>query len=134
VFKKHPRSTQVLGRRVAASETLLVNVQRCTFCYRAQRQDDAGVRERLKQLSYVHPRRVYRFLGVLLCRKGIPINHKRVLRLLREEGLKLRAKRSLEKVVSVQRVMSPVTTAINQRWSMDFGSDRLSCGRRASAL
>ena len=111
----------------------LVNVQRCTFRYRVRRHDDAVVRERLKQLAHEHPRWGYRFLGVLLRREGQMVNHKRVLRLYREEGLKLRPKRR-KKVVSVQRVQPPETTDINQRWSMDFVSDTLSCGRRFRAL
>jgi putative transposase len=111
----------------------LVQIQRCSFRYRGRRQDDVEVRERLKHLAHEHPRWGYRFLGVLLRREGIVINHKRVLRLYREEGLKLRPKRR-KKVVSVQRVEPPVTTGINQRWSMDFVSDSLSCGRRFRAL
>jgi putative transposase len=91
------------------------------------------VRERLKQLARKHPRWGYRFLGVLLRREGYKINHKRVLRLYREEGLKLRPKKR-RKVVSVQRERPPATTGINQRWSMDFVSDTLSCGRRFRAL
>ena len=50
-------------------------------------------------------------LGVLLRREGHQVNHKRVLRLYREEGLKLRSKKR-RKVVSVT----------------------LSCGRRFRAL
>jgi len=91
------------------------------------------VRERLKQLAREHPRWGYRFLGLLLRREGYQINHKRVLRLYREEGLKLRPKRR-KKVVSVQRVKPLVTTGINQKWSMDFVSDTLSYGRRFRAL
>ncbi len=60
-------------------------------------------------------------MGVLLRREGHKVNHKRVLRLYREEGLKLRPKKR-RKVVSVQRVKPSVTTDINQRWSMDFVS------------
>jgi putative transposase len=111
----------------------LMQLQRCSFGYRARRQDDAQVRERLRQLAREHPRWGYRFLGVLLRREGNAINHKRVLRLYREEGLKLRPKKR-RKVVSVQRVKPQETTGINQRWSMDFVSDTLSCGRRFRAL
>jgi putative transposase len=111
----------------------LVGLQRCIFRYRTQRQDETVVRERLKQLAREHPRWGYRFLGVLLRREGYKINHKRVLRLYREEGLKLRPKKR-RKVVSVQRVQPQATTDINQKWSMDFVSDTLSCGRRFRAL
>ena len=111
----------------------LVRLQRCSFSYRHRRADDGPVRERLKHLAQEHPRWGYRFLVILLWREGYLINHKRVLRLYRAEGLKLRAKRR-KKVVSVQRVKPPETTSINQKWSMDFVSDTLSCGRRFRAL
>jgi putative transposase len=111
----------------------LVRLQRCSWSYRHRRGDDGPVRERLRQLAQEHPRWGYRFLHTLLRREGECINHKRVLRLYRAEGLKLRAKRR-KKVVSVQRVKPPETTDINQKWSMDFVSDTLSCGRRFRAL
>ena len=112
----------------------LVGLQPCIYRYQSRRGDDSGVRERLRQLARKHPRWGYRFLGVLLRREGHKINHKRVLRLYREEGLKLRP-RKRRKVVSVQRERPPAaTTGINQRWSMDFVSDTLSCGRRFRAL
>lgn len=91
------------------------------------------MRERLEQLAREHPRWGYRFLCVLLRREGHKINHKRVLRLYREEGLKLRPKKR-RKAASVQRVTPQATTDVNQRWSMDFVSDTLSCGRRFRAL
>jgi len=56
-----------------------------------------------------------------------------VLRLYREEGLKLRAGKR-KRVASTQRVQPEATSAINQRWSMDFMSDTLSCGRRFRSL
>lgn len=111
----------------------LVGIQRCVFRYRSRRSDNVVVRQRLKQLAQNHPRWGYRFLAILLRREGHRINHKRVLRLYREEGLKLRPKRR-KKVVSVQRIQPPETTGINQKWSMDFVSDTLSCGRRFRAL
>jgi putative transposase len=52
---------------------------------------------------------------------------------LREEGLKLRPKRR-KRVASVQRVQPAPPTGTNQRWTLDFVSDTLSCGRRFRAL
>lgn len=111
----------------------LVGLEPCIYRYQSRRGDDANIRERLKELAREHPRWGYRFLGVLLRREGHRINHKRVLRLYREEGLKLRPKKR-RKVVSLQREKPKATTGINQRWSMDFVSDTLSCGRRFRAL
>jgi len=59
---------------------------------------------------------------VLLRREGHEVNLKRVLRLYRAEGLKLRAKKR-QRIASAQRVRPEETTAINQMWSMDFVSD-----------
>jgi putative transposase len=91
------------------------------------------VRGRLKELAQERPRFGYRRLGVLLRREGHGVNLKRVLRLYREEGLKLRAKKR-RRIASLQRVRPEATTAINQMWSMDFVSDTLSCGRRFRGL
>ena len=56
------------------------------------------------------------------------INHKRVYRLYRLDGLALRRKK--RKRVSRQRVPMPLPTRPNERWSMDFLSDQLADGRR----
>ena len=65
----------------------------------------------------------YRRLTVLLRREGWKVNTKRVYRLYREEGLqvrtKKRAKRAAHARVSLREAGRP-----NQRWSMDFVSDR----------
>jgi putative transposase len=67
-------------------------------------------------------------LTVLLRREGWPVNAKRVYRLYREEGLQVRtAKRA--KRASHTRVPLPEPARANQRWSMDFVSDRFSDGR-----
>jgi putative transposase len=75
------------------------------------------LRGRLKELAQARPRFGYRRLGVLLRREGHLVNLKRVLRLYREEGLRLRAKKR-KRVASAQRVQPEATSAINQRWSM----------------
>ena len=93
------RKFKLSQRRACA----LVGLQRCSFRYRRRRGDDTAVRERFMQLAQRHPRWGYRFLGLLLRREGYIINHRRVLRLYREEGLNMRPKRR-KKVVSVQRV------------------------------
>jgi putative transposase len=64
----------------------------------------------------------------MLRREGFMINHKRVYRLYRLDGLALRRKK--RKRVSRQRVPMPLPTRPNERWSMDFLSDQLADGRR----
>jgi len=111
----------------------LIGIPTCSLRYCSRRGDNTAVRQRMRELAQERPRYGYRRLGVLLRREGHRINHKRVLRLYREENLKLRPKRR-KRVTSVQRVRPAATTRANQRWSMDFVSDVLSCGRRFRAL
>ena len=61
--------------------------------YRARRGDGGIIRQRLCALAEERPRWGYRFLHTLLRREGFAINHKRVYRLYRLEGLALRRKR-----------------------------------------
>ena len=92
---------------------------------------DAPVRARLKELAQERPRFGYRRLGVLLRREGHTINSKGVLRLCREEKLKLRA-RKRKRVASPWRVQPKQPTATNQMWTTDFMHDTLCGGRGLS--
>lgn len=62
------------------------------------------------------------------------VNHKRVRRLYREEGLNLRIKRPRRHVSAAHRVERVQATRTNEVWSMDFVSDALFDGRRLRAL
>jgi len=70
---------------------------------------------------------------VLLLREGWKVNHKRVYRLYREEGLSLRLK-SKKKRVSRARVESQAPQSPNEVWSMDFVTDNLGSGQAIRAL
>jgi len=62
------------------------------------------------------------------------VNHKRVRRLYREEGLNLRLKRPRRHVTAARRLERATITAINEVWAMDFVSDALFDGKRFRAL
>ena len=68
----------------------LVGAGRSTVRYQRRRQEDDEVRRRLRELAERKPRFGYRRLHVLLRREGIVVNHKRVARLDREDGLAVR--------------------------------------------
>jgi len=91
------------------------------------------VRQQLRTLAQARPRFGYRRLQVLLRRTGLIINHKRVRRLYREEGLALRRWRR-RKRAAILRVPMEAATRPNQRWSMDFVSEVLATGRRIRVL
>jgi putative transposase len=102
--------------------------------YRSVRPDLAPLRMRLKELALARPRYGYRRLHVLLGREGWRVNHKKVLRLYREEGLTLRIPRQKRKYASWVRVPLPRPTRPNQHWTADFVSDALADGRRIRVL
>ncbi len=111
----------------------LVRLNRSTQYYRSQAKDQTALRLRLRDLAAVRVGYGYRRLHVLLVREGWQVNHKRVYRLYREEGLSLRLKRK-KKRVSLLRIPCPRATAPNEVWSMDFMTDHLSNGRAFRVL
>ena len=62
------------------------------------------------------------------------VNHKRVYRLYRDDGLSLRLKRPRRNVSAANRERQPAALAANEMWSMDFVLDALFDGRRLRAL
>lgn len=110
----------------------LMNLQACSFRYRSRR-DDTVLRQRLCELAQQRLRFGYVRLHVLLRREGWIVNRKRVYRLYRKEGLKLRVKKR-KRIASSLRGRPEPAIAVDQLWTMDFVSDALSCGRRFRAL
>ncbi len=111
----------------------VVGVNRSTQRYRSVAKDQTALRMRVRDLAAARVRYGYRRLHVLLRRDGWHVNHKRVYRLYRLEGLGLRLKRSRKRVSAV-RVMPPRAQQPNERWSMDFMTDSLYAGRRLRLL
>ena len=101
--------------------------------YQSQAKDQSALKLRLRDLAQSRVRYGYRRLHVLLEREGWRINHKRVYRLYRLEGLSLRLK-TRKKRVSGLRGPKPVATRPNECWSMDFMADRLVDGHRFRVL
>jgi putative transposase len=64
--------------------------------------------------------------------KKLVKNKKRTYRIYREEALQVRTKS--RKKLQRPRLPMVVPTRVNERWSMDFVSDQLSCGRRFRVL
>ena len=86
---------------------------------------------RIKELAEARVSYGYRRIHVLLLREGWKVNHKRVYRLYKLEGLAMRKKKPRRRHVSGRnRIERPVATARNETWSMDFMSDELFNGDR----
>lgn len=106
----------------------LIRMNRSSFTYESQKRADAPTRERLRELAGQRPRYGYRRLHVLMTREGHVLNHKRLYRIYREEGLAVRRRRRKRIAASARQPM-PAPSRVNQRWSMDFTADTLADGR-----
>jgi putative transposase len=58
------------------------------------------------------------------------VNHKRVYRLYRREGLMMRPKKPRRHVPCTKRIRRSLPTRRDESWSLDFMSDELFDGRR----
>ena len=114
--------------------TDIVLMHRSVWYYQSQKSSDMAERMRIKEIANTRIRYGYRRIHVLMQREGWHINHKKVQRIYREEGLNLRSKKPKRHKSVKQRSESIDTTSINQCWSMDFVSDTLFNGRRFRAL
>ena len=77
---------------------------RSTHRYPPIRDDQAALRKRMTEIASVRVRYGYRRIHVLLRREGWAVNHKRVQRLYRDEGLNLRVRRPRRHVTAARRV------------------------------
>ncbi len=111
----------------------VLGIGRSLLQYVPRPDRNAALRARLKELAEARRRFGSPRLHVLLKREGWAVNHKRVERLYRQEGLSLRRKRR-RKQASHLRVVLPSSTRINERWSMDFVTDSLTNGRHFRSL
>jgi putative transposase len=92
-----------------------------------------ALRVRLRDLAAARVRYGYRRLHLVLQREGWRVNHTRVYRLSRPEGLSRRLKHR-KKRPSHLRVVTPMAQAPHEPWSLDCSSDSLANGRRFRAF
>ena len=126
----------VMTEKVAISERhacQLVGGRRSTVRYQSRRADPAELRGKLRELADAHPRWGYRMFGDVLRNAGVVVNHKRLYRVYKLEGLGLPRRRP-RKGPRPQRI--PLQPAIrpNERLSLDFVSDNFADSRRFRCL
>jgi putative transposase len=95
--------------------------------------DNQDVRKAMKDIAGKRLRFGYRRIGVLLERKGHVMNHKKLYRIYREEGLAVKRRRGRKRARGTRTPM-PVAVRPNERWSMDFLSDTFGASRRFRVL
>ena len=110
-----------------------LNVDRSLVRYQPVRPADTAVRERLRALSVERKRFGYRRLHILLEREGFHLNHKKLRRIYKEEGLTVRKRGGRKRAVGTRAPIA-VPSRVNERWSLDFVSDSFMDGRRFRML
>ena len=107
---------------------------RATQRYRSQADPQSALRQRVRELAAARVRYGYRRIHVLLRREGWTVNHKRVYRVYRDEGLAIRARTPRRRRAPQYRTVRPEITSRNAVWAMDFVSDTLFDGQRFRLL
>ena len=111
----------------------LMGLRPSSYYYRPRPADDDALRAALKEAAARRRRWGYRMLTELLRRQGFEDNHKRIYRVYREEALQVPVRR--KRKTARWRGEAPAPTSHrDDRWSMDFMSDQLACGRRIRTL
>jgi putative transposase len=130
-----PAARRVLVREIREAYQLnesracgLVGITRWINRYQSRRDPQEELRMRLRELAGTRTRYGYRRLTVMLRREGWNVNTKRVYRIYREENLGVRMTQRKKRGAHL-RVPLSAPVRVNQRWSMDFVSDRLADGR-----
>lgn len=100
---------------------------------RNRQPDSVDVREAMRVIAGKRRRFGYRRIGVLLEREGHIMNHKKLYRLYREEGLAVKRRRGRKRARG-SRTPMPVALRPNDRWSLDFLSDTFGASRRFRIL
>jgi transposase InsO family protein len=100
----------------------------------APRQEETGVRDAIQRLALANRHYGYRRITALLRREGFAVNHKRVLRLMREDNLLCLRKRAFVPATTDSRhgwrvvpnlARGLVTTGLDQLWVADLTFIRL---------
>ena len=118
----------------------LIGMHRGSWRYRRKERNEAALRARLRELAGERPRFGYRRLYIFLRREKAEdgtlrwlVNHKRVYRLYREEGLAMQRKRR-KRFRAEARVPLAVPTRANEMWTMDYTHDQMAGGRKFRTL
>ncbi|SMB86173.1 IS3 family transposase [Deinococcus hopiensis] len=110
----------------------LVGLPKSTWHYQPKRRQDSELRQRLRELALLHPRRGYRFIHALLVQDGHHLNRKKIRRLWREEALSVKTKPS-RKIRTGASV--PLQAEFHDHvWTYDFIFDQTLGGQALKIL
>ena len=107
----------------------LARFSRGAWYRRSRAKDQSVLRQRIREIAMSRPRFGYQRIHVMLRREGWAINHKRVHRLYRLDGLQLRMRVRRRKHQALHRGPVPRAKGRMERLSMDFVHDQMLDGR-----
>ena len=114
--------------------TSLVSLRRASFYYKPSvTRDDSGIIARMRELIDKNKSIGLPMMHDILHREGLVKNHKRTERVYKEQGLAIKLRKSRKRAAGTRLVL-PVATRPNERWSMDFMQAVLWGGRRFRML
>jgi putative transposase len=112
----------------------LVNISRSVAEYAYKRPvTEKELIERIKELAHQHRRYGYRRITILLRQEGKRVNHKRVYRLWKIEGLSLKKRFKKKKIARIKGEMKRAAYP-NHVWSYDFIDDVTEKGNQIRIL
>ena len=95
--------------------------------------DSTEIRKEMQEIAGKRRRFGYGRIGVLLERKGMTMNHKKLYRIYREEGLSVKRRRGRKRARGT-RTPLPVAAHPDACWSLDFVSDSFGTSRKFRVL
>lgn len=123
------RAKGISERRACRLVGLWRSVQRAV----SRQAEDDHLKMRMCELAAERRRFGYRRIHWMLGREGFVVNHKKVYRLYREQGLSVRKRRRRHKV-STPRIPLMTPSGPNHTWSMDFVFDATASGQVIKCL
>jgi putative transposase len=111
----------------------ITGLRRATFDYKSRKKPDTEIRELLKEIAHKRRRFGAPRLYIMVRRKGINVNHKKIERIYKEENLQIK-NRKKKKLTRFLRIPAALPERPGERWSMDFMSDSFGSGRKFRTL
>ena len=125
----HAREAHGLSERRACT---VIGAERSSVRYRRRRTDEVEARRRLRELAAQRRRFGWRRLKILLDREGVRMNHKKLRRLYREEGLSVKRRRGRRCRLSTRTTPCGSGKAELELWTGTSTTGRVDCVARQS--
>jgi putative transposase len=122
---KELRAEEKMGNSRACR---LLRISRSSLAY-VSIKDDSELYEALVALCEKHPREGFWKCYFRMRNQGKMINHKRLHRIYKKEGLSMRRKSKKRKVSRIKEPLE-IPSSFTHSWSIDFMSDALENGRK----